>query len=80
MSKLDVGSEQHAAVVSEKLLGMFQELEDLVRVINEQANNEQSRAFRQAIGSVCGSLVVDVLGPLYRAYPQIRPENWPKEE
>jgi DNA-binding transcriptional LysR family regulator len=79
MSKLDVGSEHRAAVVSERLLKIFSELEDLVRVMNEEANNEQSHAFRQAIGSVCGSLVLDVLGPLYRAYPQIRPESWPKE-
>jgi hypothetical protein len=80
VSKLNVGNEQHAASVSEKLLQIFGELENLVRDTNEQLGEDESIAFRQAIGSVCGSLVLDVLGPLYRSYPQVRPETWPKEE
>jgi len=79
MSELNVGNSQQAAVISDKLRGMFGELENLVRDVAEYASDEQTRSFRQAIGSVCGALVLDVLGPLYRAHPEIRPSSWPED-
>ena len=80
MPVLKIGSEEDAAVVTAKLSTIFGELEELVRYVDERSDKEQSRSFKQAVGVVCGDLAMDLLGPLYRGYPQLRPETWPKEE
>ena len=76
MSILEVGSEQLAQIVSTKLLEVFQELENTVRLVAEETSQEKAQRYKQAIGCVCGSLVLDVLGPLYEAYPRVKPESW----
>ncbi len=80
MSELDVGNNEQAAAISEKLRGIFGELESLVHDVAEYASDEQVQSFRRAIGAVCGSIVLDVLGPLYRSHPEIRPSGWPEEK
>jgi hypothetical protein len=77
---LKLGSEEDAALVTGKLSMIFGELEDLIRLVDERSNKEQSHAFRQAVGVVCGDLVLDLLAPLYRGYPQLRPDSWPQDE
>lgn len=74
-----IESEKLAGTVSARLLAVFQELEDTVRLVASEASGEELQDYRQAIGCVCGSLVLDVLGPLYEAHPQIKPASWSTE-
>ena len=61
---LDVGSEQRAAIICDKLHEMFAQLEDLIRLVDREVNSDQETlAFRHAIASVCGSITLDVLAP-----------------
>jgi hypothetical protein len=70
-----IKSEQLAATLSAKLLDVFRELEGTIGLVADEAE-EDLQCYRQAIGSVCGSLVLDVLGPLYEAHPQVKPASW----
>lgn len=81
MSKLlDVGSEERAAVITDKLHEIFVQLEELIGLIDREVNSEQQAvAFRHAIASVCGAITLDVLAPLYRQYPALKPDTWPPE-
>jgi len=81
MSKLlDVGSEERAAVITDKLHEMFAQLEDLIGLVDSEVDSEeQAIAFRHAIASVCGAITLDVLAPLYRQYPALKPDTWPQD-
>jgi hypothetical protein len=74
-----IEKEKLAEVVSARLLAVFQELENTVRLVASQSSEEELQRYKQAIGCVCGSLVLDVLGPLYTAHPGIKPESWNDE-
>lgn len=81
MSKLlDLGSEERAAVICDKLHEMFAQLEDLIGLVDREVDSEQQAiAFRQAIACVCGSITLDVLAPLYGKYPALKPDTWPQD-
>ncbi len=79
MPVLEVGNEQLAGTVSTRLLAVFQELEDTVLLVAGESSGEELQRYKQAIGCVCGSLVLDVLGPLYEAHPGVKPESWNEE-
>lgn len=81
MSKLlDVGSEERAAIICNKLHEIFAQLEDLIGLVDREVDSEQQAiAFRQAIGCICGPMVLDALAPLYRKYPALKPDTWPQD-
>jgi len=81
MSKLlDVGSEERASVITDKLHEMFAQLEDLIGLVDREVDSEeQAVAFRHAIASVCAAITLDVLAPLYRQYPALKPDTWPQD-
>jgi hypothetical protein len=81
MSKLlDVGSEERAAVICGKLHDIFAKLEDLIGLVDREVDSEQQAIeFRKAIACVCGPIALDVLAPLYRKYPSLKPDTWPTE-
>ena len=68
-------SSELAGRVSARLVGIFADLEDTIGLVAiEEPANLQS--FRQAIGCVCGSLVLDVMEPIYKAHPSVKPASW----
>jgi len=75
---LAVSREQ--AVICDKLHEMFAQLEGLIGLLDREVDSEeQAIAFRHAIASVCGSITLDVLAPLYRQYPALKPDTWPED-
>ena len=81
MSKLlDVGSEERAAVICNKLHAIFAQLDDLIDLVDREVDSEQqATAFRRAIACICGPITLDVLAPLYRKYPALKPDTWPQD-
>jgi hypothetical protein len=55
---------------------VFKELEDTVRIVEAEGPSEESQNYRKAVGMVLGALVMDVMGPLYAAHPDIKPASW----
>jgi hypothetical protein len=66
---------QLAETVGIRLLAIFGELEDTVRLVASEAPADL-QVYKQAIGQVCGSLVLDVMAPLYKTHPKIKPPSW----
>jgi hypothetical protein len=81
MSKLlEVGTEQRAALICNKLHEVFAELEDLIGLVDREVDSEeQAVAFRRAVGCICGAITLDALAPLYRRYPALKPDTWPPD-
>ncbi len=77
---LDVGSEERAALICGELHEIFAQLEDLVGLVDREVDSEQQTiAFRKAVACVCGPITLDVLAPLYRKYPALKPDTWPQD-
>ena len=81
MSKmLVVGSEERAARICAKLHEIFAELENLIGLVDREVESEEQAVnFRRAIASICGTVTLDALAPLYRRYPALRPDSWPSD-
>lgn len=76
VSTFNLGSEENASAVQKRLLAVWVEFEAIVDFGYEQVGTEQNRPFREAILNLNGRMAMDVLGPLYEAYPGICPEGW----
>jgi hypothetical protein len=68
-----------AGKVSERLITIFADLEDTVRLVASEEPDDL-QMYRQAIGRVCGALVLDVMAPLYASHPSIKPASWIEAE
>jgi hypothetical protein len=64
-----------AKAISTRLHATFVDLEETVRMVATEAPDDLQN-YRQAIGKVCGALVLDVMAPIYKDHPEIMPENW----
>lgn len=62
-----------AAEVSKCLLEANRLLNQAVAVANAGSSMEEFSAFRLAIGKVLGELLVEVVNPLYRQHPDLKP-------
>ncbi len=76
MQPFQLPNDEIAKKISDTCLHAFGELEDSVRLVQLEANSQTAQSYRQAIGSVLGTLVLDVLAPLYAAHPQVKPDSW----
>jgi len=72
---LRLANDEIAQKVTETCLFVFRELENTLTLVEIDGQNEKSKRFRNAVANVLGALV-DVMGPLYAAHPQIKPESW----
>jgi len=68
-----------AATLSDRLVAIFAELEDTIRLV-ESEEPAELQTYRQAIGCVCGALVLDVMSPLYKSHPTVKPASWASVE
>lgn len=65
-----------AASVNSKLRNCYQLLEESILEVNRGCNEEQAKAYRQRIGSLFSILVFDLMEPLYKAHPELKPSDW----
>ena len=65
-----------AASVNSKLRSCYQLLEESIWEVNGQCDEEQAKAFRQKIGNLFSILVFDLMEPLYKAHPELKPPGW----
>jgi hypothetical protein len=75
-----VGTEERAARICDKFHKIFAELENLVGLVDREVDSEeQAVTFRRAIASICGAITLEALAPLYRRYPALKPDTWPRD-
>lgn len=64
---------------AQKLIGMMldcsKKLDDVIVLVTDACNEEESRKFRSAAGKIMGHIFVDVLDPVYREHPELEPEE-----
>jgi len=65
-----------AKQISELMLDVFRQVDESVDMVKATCSPEESAAYQKAVGRVAGSIVMDVLEPLYSQNPSLKPPNW----
>jgi len=58
------------------MLEIFSRVDESVARVKETCSAEEAAAYEKASGRVASAVVMDVLEPLYKAHPELKPHNW----
>lgn len=65
-----------ALKVSQRMSEILKQLDESVAFVSENCSDVEFHQFRAGIGRVMGSLVLDVMNPLYETNPEVKPESY----
>jgi phytoene/squalene synthetase len=55
---------------------MFTRLSESCETVRGQCSEQEYKAYIKGTAGIAGSIVMDVMEPLYKKHPQLRPHNW----
>lgn len=64
-----------AARVSERILEANRLLNEAISIVHDNCSTEEWSTFRSSMGNVLGQLLFEVVNPLYRAHPDLKPDG-----
>jgi hypothetical protein len=64
-----------AEAVSKLMLEHGAKLNDSVRIVMEKCSKEEFHAYRRAVGKVMGTMLTEIMNPIYREHPDLKPTN-----
>ena len=62
--------------ISDLMLDMFTRLSESCEAVKQQCSGQEYKAYMKVTGRIAGSIVMDVMEPLYEKHPQLKPRNW----
>lgn len=62
-----------AKVISDLMIDCGGKLDESVSMVRDNCSPEEFRMYRTAIGKVMGEILLEVLNPLYKLHPDIKP-------
>jgi hypothetical protein len=71
-----IEKEDVASDVSRTLQDVYRILAESVWHVNEQCNATEAQNYRQKVGKVFYSLIFDLMEPLYKKHPELKPPEW----
>lgn len=69
-----------AKQISELMHDMFSRLDDSCRTVKEHCSAEEYAAYVRGTSGIVGAIVLDVMEPLYKMNPDLKPANWDDDE
>jgi len=70
-----ISDKKTAKSISDLMLDCGRRIDDSINAVNENCTPEEFQAYRRAAGKVMGSILIEVLNPLYEAHPDIKPSE-----
>jgi hypothetical protein len=64
-----------AEAISKLMLDCGAKLDDSVRIVMENCSKEEFHAYRCAVGKVMGTMLTEIMNPIYREHPDLKPEK-----
>ena len=68
-------NESVAREVGARVLEIGRLLDETAALVVASSSKEEADAYKQSIGKVLGELLLEVINPLYREHPSLRPEG-----
>ena len=64
-----------AEKVSRLLLNCCSDLDQSVSLVLESCDKEEFQEYRMTIGDVMGTIFLDILDPIYKLHPELKPDK-----
>lgn len=71
-----IKDKQIAKEVYDLMLTHYQQLNESVIKVMERCSEEEFKEYRFAVGHILGEEFFQVIEPLYKEHPELKPENW----
>jgi hypothetical protein len=68
-----IKNERVSREISELMLDIGRRLDASVATVELSCGESELRAYRRAVGKVLGEVLLEVLNPLYREHPGLKP-------
>jgi hypothetical protein len=68
-----------AQKISKLMLECAERLNHSVQLVSEGSDPKELFDFRKSVGNIMGQIYCDVLGPIYKEYPEIMPKELRRE-
>jgi hypothetical protein len=65
-----------AKQISDLMMDMFIRLSHSCETVKEQCSEQEYEAYMKGTAGIAGSIVLDVMEPLYMKHPHLKPRNW----
>lgn len=62
-----------AEEISKLMLYCGSEIDKSVVLVKNTCDSEEFEIYRKAIGKIMGTMLVDIMNPIYKQYPDIKP-------
>jgi|HubBroStandDraft_6_1064221.scaffolds.fasta_scaffold152900_2 hypothetical protein len=62
-----------AAKVNDVMVGIAGQLDESVAFVMKRSSQEEFSRYRKAVGNVMGELLLEILNPLYKQHPGLKP-------
>lgn len=64
-----------AMEISELMLRHGKELNNSVEMVKSRCSEEEFAIYQKAIGKIMGYILLDVMNPLYKSHPELKPKE-----
>jgi hypothetical protein len=64
---------QIASDVNELMLDYAKKLDESLRLVMENCSEEEFKRYREAVGNIMTTMLLDVMNPIYAEYPDLKP-------
>ena len=65
-----------AKEISQLMMDTWIRLSDSCHQVKERCSPEEYEAYVKAIAKLSGEITFDVMEPLYKEHPELKPPNW----
>lgn len=62
-----------AAKINTLMLAYGAELDNSVKLVMDTSNVEEFEAYRAAVAQIMGTMLVDIMNPIYKEHPELKP-------
>ena len=64
-----------AEAINKLMLEYGAKLDESVRLVMESCSNSEFESYRAAVGQMMGTMLLDVMDPIYREHPDLKPQE-----
>jgi hypothetical protein len=62
-----------AEIINRLMLEYGAKLDSSVKLVMDTSGAEEFDAYRNAVGQIMGTMLLDIMNPIYREYPELKP-------
>jgi hypothetical protein len=62
-----------AVTINDLMIEYGAKLDESVRLVMQSCSEEEFQSYRAAIAQIMGTMLIDVMQPIYREHPELKP-------